>query len=70
MTNMEAVETMVLKDNSEMQVILNKGILDKAFSVKVINKKTRKRITYRNKKIMLNLISKCIRESNEEEIKW
>ena len=58
---MEAVETMVLKDNSEMQVILNKGILDKAFSVTVINKKIRKRITYRNKKIMLNLISNCIK---------
>ena len=63
---MEAVEIMVLKDNSEMQVILNKGILDKAFSVTVINKKTRKRITYRNKKIMLNLIGNCIKANNEE----
>lgn len=58
---MKAVETMMLKDNSEMQVILNKGILDKTFSVTVINKKTQKRITYRNKKIMLNLISNCIK---------
>ena len=58
---MEAIETMMLKDNSEMQVILNKDILDKTFSVTVINKKTRKRITYRNKKIMLNLISNCIK---------
>lgn len=58
---MEVIETMMLKDNSEMQVILNKDILDKAFSVTVINKKTRKRITYRNKKIMLNLISNCIK---------
>lgn len=58
---MEAVETMMLKDNSEIQIILNKGILDKTFSVTVINKKTRKRITYRNKKIMLNLISNCIK---------
>ena len=63
---MEAVETMVLKDNSEMQVILNKGILDKAFSVTVIIKKTRKRISYRNKKIMLNLIGNCIKANNEE----
>ena len=58
---MEAIETMMLKDNSKMQVILNKGILDKSFSVTVINKKTRKQITYRNKKIMLNLISNCIK---------
>lgn len=58
---MEAIETMVLKDNSEIQIILNKGILDKTFSVTVINKKIRKRITYRNKKIMLNLISNCIK---------
>ena len=58
---MEAIETMMLKDNSKMQVILNKGILDKAFSLTVINKKTRKRITYRNKKIMLNLIGNCIK---------
>lgn len=58
---MEAIETMMLKDNSEMQVILNKDILDKTFSVTVINKKTRKRITYRNKKIMLNLINNCIK---------
>lgn len=63
---MEAIETMMLKDNSEMQVILNKDILDKAFSVTVINKKTRKQRTYRNKKLMLNLISNCIKESNEE----
>lgn len=58
---MEAIETMMLKDNSKMQVILNKDILDKTFSVTVINKKTRKRITYRNKKIMLNLINNCIK---------
>lgn len=58
---MEAIETMMLKDNSKMQVILNKDILDKTFSVTAINKKTRKRITYRNKKIMLNLINNCIK---------
>ena len=58
------METMLLKDNSEMQVILNKGLLNKYFSVTVINKKTRKQRTYKNKKLMIDLISKCIRESD------
>ena len=55
---------MLLKDNSEMQVILNKGVLDKRFSVTVINKKTRKQRTYKDKKSMIDLIGKCIRESD------
>lgn len=59
---MEARETMSLKDDSEMQVILNKGILEKNFSVTVINKKTRKQRTYKDKKLMLALINKCIKE--------
>ena len=50
------METMLLKDNSEMQVILNKGLLNKYFSVTVINKKTRKQRTYKNKKLMVDLI--------------
>ena len=61
---MEAVETMLLKDDSEIQVILNRGLLIKHFSVTVINKKTRKQRTYRNKKLMIDLINRCIRESD------
>lgn len=61
---MEAVETMLLKDTPEMQVVLNKGILEKRFSVTVINKKTRKQRTYKDKRLMLNLIGKCIEESD------
>ena len=61
---MEAVETMLLKDNPEMQVILNKGILNKHFSVTVINKKTRKQTTYKNKKFIIDLIGSCIKESD------
>lgn len=57
---MEAVETMLLKDDSEMQIILNRGLLIKHFSVTVINKKTRKQRTYRNKKLMIGLINRCI----------
>lgn len=59
---MEARETISLKDDPEMQVILNKGILEKNFSVTVINKKTRKQRTYKDKKLMLALIDKCIKE--------
>lgn len=58
---MEARETISLKDDPEMQVILNKGILEKNFSVTVINKKTRKQRTYKDKKLMLALIDKCIK---------
>lgn len=58
---MEAVETMLLKDTPEMQVVLNKGILEKRFSITVINKKTRKQRTYRNRKLMIGLIDKCIK---------
>lgn len=59
---MEARETMSLKDDPEIQVILNKGILEKNFSVTVINKKTWKQRTYKDKKLMLALINKCIKE--------
>lgn len=45
-----AKETMLLKDTAEMQVILNKDILEKNFSVTVINKQTRKQKTYKDKK--------------------
>lgn len=58
------METMLIKDTTEMQVVLNKGILEKRFSVTVINKKTRKQRTYRNKKLMIDLINRCIRESD------
>lgn len=58
---METRETISLKDDPEMQVILNKGILEKNFSVTVINKKTRKQRTYKDKKLMLALIDKCIK---------
>ncbi len=58
---MEAKETILLKDTPEMQVILNKDILEKNFSVTVINKKTRKQRTYKDKKLMLALIDKCIK---------
>ena len=61
---MEAVETMLLKDDSEIQVILNRGLLIKHYSVTVINKKTRKQRTYRNKKLMIGLINRCIKESD------
>lgn len=43
-----AKETMLLKDTAEMQVILNKDILEKNFSVTVINKQTRKQKTYKD----------------------
>ena len=39
---MEAVETMILKDDAEKQIVLNRGLLIKTFSVSVYNKKTRK----------------------------
>lgn len=58
------METMLLKDTPEMQVILNKEILEKCFSVTVINKKTRKQRTYKNRKLMLGLINKYIKESD------
>lgn len=53
---------MLLKDNPEMQVILNKDVLDKHFSVTVINKRTRKQRVYKSKKPMIDLISRCIKE--------
>lgn len=58
------METMLLKDTPKMQVVLNKGILEKRFSVTVINKKTLEQRTYRNKKLMIDLINRCIRESD------
>lgn len=58
------METMLLKDTPEMQVVLNKGILEKRFSVTVINKKTRKQRTYRNTKFIIDLIARCIKESD------
>lgn len=57
-----AKETMLLKDTAEMQVILNKDILEKNFSVTVINKQTRKQKTYKDKKLMSDLIIRCIGE--------
>lgn len=59
------METMLLKDTPEMQVVLNKGILEKCFSVTVINKKTRKQRTYRNRKLVVDLIARCIKESDQ-----
>ena len=35
---MEAVETMILKDDAEKQIVLNRGLLIKTFSVSVYNK--------------------------------
>lgn len=58
------METMLLKDTPEMQVILNKGILEKRFSVTVINKKTRKQKTYKNRRLIIDLIARCIKESD------
>ena len=43
---MEAVETMILKDDAEKQIVLNRGLLIKTFSVSVYNKKTRKERVY------------------------
>ena len=54
--------TMLLKDTAEMQVILNKDVLEKKFSVTVINKQTCKQKTYKDKKIMSDLIIRCIGE--------
>lgn len=59
------METMLLKDTPEMQVILNKGILEKRFSVTVINKKTRKQRTYKNRRLIIDLIARCIKESDQ-----
>lgn len=58
------METMLLKDTPEMQVILNKGILEKRFSVTVINKKTRIQRTYNNRGLIIDLITRCIKESD------
>ena len=55
-----AKETMLLKDTAEMQVILNKDVLEKKFSVTVINKQTCKQKTYKDKKIMSDLIIRFI----------
>ena len=63
MIKVEALETMVLKDNQEMQVVLNKSILNKSFSVTVINKKTQKQRHYKNTTLILNLIKDCIEET-------
>lgn len=57
-----AKETMLLKDTAEMQVILNKDVLEKKFSVTVINKQICKQKTYKDKKIMSDLIIRCIGE--------
>ena len=57
-----AKETMLLKDTAEMQVILNKDVLEKKFSETVINKQTCKQKTYKDKKIMSDLIIRCIGE--------
>lgn len=61
---MKAIETMMLKDDAKMQVLLNKDILEKHFSVTVINKQTRKKKEYKNKKLMTALIIRCIEEDN------
>ena len=53
-------ETMILKDDAEKQIVLNRGLLIKTFSVSVYNKKTRKERVYRNKRIMYKLIKECI----------
>ena len=58
------METMLLKDDSEMQIILNRGLLSKSFSVTVIDKRTRKQRDYESKRLMLKLIKKCIKESD------
>lgn len=54
------METMLLKDTPEMQVIL----IEKRFSVTVINKKTRKQRTYKNRRLIIDLIARCIKESD------
>lgn len=51
---------MLLKDENGKQIVLNQNPLTKEISVTVIDKKTRKRRTYRNKKMICKLFADCI----------
>ena len=51
---------MILQDNEERQVILEKDPLTKEFSVIVYKKSTQEKTTYRNQKMMHKLICECI----------
>ena len=56
----KGVITMLLQDNKERQVILEKDPLTKEFSVIVYNKSTQEKTTYRSQKMMHKLICECI----------
>ena len=56
----EGVITMLLKDENGKQIVLNQNPLTKELSITVINKVTRKRRTYRNKKMIYKLFAECI----------
>ena len=56
----KGVITMLLQDNKEHQVILEKDPLTKEFSVIVYNKSTQEKTTYRSQKMMHKLICECI----------
>lgn len=51
---------MLLKDENGKQIVLNQNPLTKELSITVINKVTRKRRTYRNKKMIYKLYAECI----------
>ena len=51
---------MLLQDNKERQVTLEKNPLTKEFYVTVYNKITKKRIVYRNRKTIHELVCECI----------
>lgn len=62
MFKLEGVITMLLKDTNGKQIVLNQNPLTKEISVTVIDKKTQKRRTYRNKKMICKLFTECVKE--------
>lgn len=55
-----ALDTMLLKTTDEKQIVLNKSILTKEISITVYNRKTSKRRTYKNKKMVAKLFAECV----------
>lgn len=53
---------MLLKDENGKQIVLNQNPLTKELSITVIDKITRKRRTYRNKKMICKLFAECVKE--------
>jgi len=51
---------MLLKDENGKQIVFNQNPLTKELSITVIDKITRKRRTYRNKKMICRLFADCI----------